>query len=126
MNRKNQLASWWNNVVQPADESTCSENIFLYPVGPGVASYRDTYLNSAVPGFGYKDIYISSFASNPDIAVPIDQIPYSSTITSHMEYLPITVGFMAHEGCDYMLLELIKQLSDVGILKTVKTGRVAF
>jgi hypothetical protein len=42
LNRKNQLSNWWNNVVQPGNPSTCSENIFLYPVGPGIPSYRNT------------------------------------------------------------------------------------
>lgn len=126
LNRKNQFLNWWNNVVQPAHPSTCSENIFLYPVGPGVPSYRNQYLSPAEPGFNYSTFFISPFASNPDIAVPVDQVPYNSTITQHLEYLPISVGFIAHVGCDYMLLELIKQVADAGILKTVKTGRVAF
>ena len=43
--------------------------------------------------------------------MPIDQIPYNSTTTAYIEYLPIAVGFMPHVGCDYMLLELIERLA---------------
>ena len=126
LTRINQLSIWWNNVVQPANSLTCSENIFIYPLTNATASYRNIYLSPAKPDIGYMTVYISPFVGNPDIAVPIGQAPYNSTITLRTEYLPVTVGVMAHVGCDYMLLELIKQLGDANILQPVQTGRMTF
>lgn len=124
--RKNQFSNWWNNIIQPSNPSTCSDNIFIYPITNATPSYRNQYLSSAKPSFGFMNVYISSFASNPDITIPIGQAPYYSTITLQTEYLPVTIGIMAHRGCDYMSLELIKQLHHVGILQEVKTGKMTF
>lgn len=124
--RKQQFSDWWNGAVQPPNSLTCSENIFLYSVTNTTVSYRNKYLDPPKPNFGFKSGYISSFAGNPDIVVPIGEVPYNSTITMQTEYFPVTISLMAHAGCDYMLLDLMKSLATAGVVQTVKTGKTAF
>ena len=37
-------------------------------------------------------------------------------------YLPVTVSMVAARGCDYMLLSLVRDLGQAGILRRVQTG----
>ena len=61
-------------------------------------------------------------AGNPDFVVPVGQVKYNSTITQHEELLPVSVRIMAARGCDLMLLDLINELADAGIVPQIKTG----
>jgi hypothetical protein len=49
-------------------------------------------------------------AGNPQMMVPLGQVPYQSTITNHTEYLPVTVTMYAAPGCDYVLWDLAAAL----------------
>lgn len=55
-------------------------------------------------------------AETPEIVVPLDQVPYNSTVSGHLEYLPVTVDIMAAKGCDYVVLDLVKSLQVRSIL----------
>jgi hypothetical protein len=46
-----------------------------------------------------------------------------SNIAGIEEKLPVSIDVLAHRGCDLMLLDLAKVLTDAGLLKEVKTGR---
>lgn len=48
--------------------------------------------------------------------------PYNSTITNHVEYLPITVDIMAAKGCDGLLFALVNELVSQGVLSASETG----
>lgn len=44
---------------------------------------------------------------------------YFSTITNHVEELPVTIDIMAAKGCDGMLFGLIEDLIAAGILPSL-------
>jgi hypothetical protein len=67
-----------------------------------------------------------STAGCADFTVPIGQVPYFSNVTRVEEMVPVTLSLVMRRGCDYSLFGLIEKMADVGMLKTVKTGRTAF
>lgn len=54
--------------------------------------------------------------------VTVGQAEYTSIITNHTEYLPVTVDIMAAKGCDGMIFGLVEDLVNAGILKPSVTG----
>jgi hypothetical protein len=52
----------------------------------------------------------------------VGQVVYSSTVSQHEEYLPVTVDMMAAKGCDGMLYDLILRLKKAGILPDIDSG----
>ena len=46
----------------------------------------------------------------------VDQAPYNSTITQHVEYIPVTIDFMAANGCDVMLFSPVGDLLKAGLV----------
>lgn len=58
------------------------------------------------PPFGIFNEAYAPFHEGPEISIPLSQVPYNSTITNHVEYLPVSVAIMARPGCDYVLLDL--------------------
>lgn len=63
------------------------------------------------PSNGFFSSGVESFmAGNPQMIVPLGQVPYQSTITNHTEYLPVTVTMYAAPGCDYVLWDLAAAL----------------
>ncbi|KAF2654919.1 glutamyl-tRNA amidotransferase [Lophiostoma macrostomum CBS 122681] len=120
---KTLFMSWFNSSVLTPSASTCSSSLLMYVGSIGSTVYRNIYLSDPVPPYGFGEWSLSGFAEAPDFVVPIGEAPYNSTVTGHVEYLPVTVDFMAAKGCDGMLFELIEDLHRVGILKTALPGR---
>lgn len=56
----------------------------------------------------------------------VGQASYNSSISEHLEYLPLASQVMAAKGCDGMLFGLIRDLLQAGILKTLQPGYSAF
>jgi Asp-tRNA(Asn)/Glu-tRNA(Gln) amidotransferase A subunit family amidase len=128
-----------DNLIK-ADIKSCSESIFIYDAGTGGhPSYRGEDYNllpgatqflltspteDAKPSQFFT--YLGSMAGLPEITVPIGQVAYHSGVSKQSEMLPVTAQLVAHPGCDDMLLELVKKLSDAGVIIPVKTGREAF
>ncbi|VUC34495.1 unnamed protein product [Clonostachys rosea] len=122
------------NILGPSNE-TCSDGIMLmHSGGNGLPSYREEYLNEQ-PGAGFLVVrnppllnpcIISPLMNAPQIDIPIGQAPYKSVISLQDEYLPVVIDLMASPGCDYMLYDLVSKLQEEGLIKTVKTGRLAF
>jgi hypothetical protein len=121
---KTAFMSWFNSTVLTPDPVTCSDSLLVY-VGTDASEpqYRNVYLKDPKPPMGFGANSISGFSEAPDYVVPIGEASYNSTITGHVEYLPVAVDFMAAKGCDGMILELIKGLYEVGILKKARVGR---
>ncbi|KAF5646088.1 glutamyl-tRNA(Gln) amidotransferase subunit A [Fusarium tjaetaba] len=120
--------NWWNMVMLPKNAETCSESLMLYTFKEATPAYRSdpgSFLGSdGLVGvlLGLNTGFISPMAGNPDFAVPIGQVKYNSSITKHIEYLPVSIRIMAAEGCDGMLLDLINDLVKAGILPEVQPG----
>ena len=95
----------------------------MYVGGTGRTTYRNAYRSPPGVPLGFGISRVSGFSEAPDFVVPIGEAPYNSTITQHVEYLPVAVNFMAAKGCDGMLFELIADLYEVGILKKALAGQ---
>jgi Asp-tRNA(Asn)/Glu-tRNA(Gln) amidotransferase A subunit family amidase len=113
--------AWFRSQLTP----TCEEALVLYPMGAGVADYRDTYVNppTAIFGAGYPGTQMSVMAALPDYTVPIGEQTYFSRVTERNETLPVTIGIIGAAGCDGMLMDLVADLADAGVIVgEVKTG----
>ncbi|KAK4893255.1 hypothetical protein LTR27_008377 [Elasticomyces elasticus] len=126
------------NILRP-DPETCSESIMILDMGTGgLPSYREQALNARagatsltvtqVPGGGpsVPSNYLASTAGCPEVGIPIGQVAYDSFISLQEEYIPINVDLVAAPGCDGMLLEIVRRLTELGVAKKVKTGKTAF
>ncbi|KAJ5666474.1 uncharacterized protein N7477_008922, partial [Penicillium maclennaniae] len=138
LTNKTIFKNWWEtDGFGVAHKETCSEGIYLYPYTTGETQYRNVgreYL--LLKGFpadfwfsaptaspmGFSDGRIGPLAGVPDFVVPVKEVPYNSTISLKTEYMPITVSFVASRGCDFMLVNLIRELEEAGVLKPVMTG----
>ncbi|KAH7029078.1 amidase signature domain-containing protein [Microdochium trichocladiopsis] len=122
-NNKTIFMDWWNTVALPNNTDSCSESVFLYVFNAAQPTYRTALPqgSSGIP-LGLNTMFISPMAGNPDFVVPIGQVKYYSSISQHEEVLPVSVRLMAARGCDLMLLDLINELVDAGIVPQVKTG----
>ena len=78
----------------------------------------------AVPG--YWDCVSVNYAGVPEIVVPIGQIEFWGPYSRKIEMQPMTVAFQAAKGCGLMLFELVNRLSEVGLIKEVMNGKIAF
>jgi hypothetical protein len=120
---KTLFMDWANSTFLAPSLSTCSESLVMYVGSTAGANPRNVYLSPPGVPFGFSNSRISVMSEAPDFVVPIGEAPYNSTITGHVEYLPVTVDFMAAKGCDGMLFSLIQELHAAGIVKTALTGR---
>ncbi|KAJ6125743.1 hypothetical protein N7523_003363 [Penicillium sp. IBT 18751x] len=124
LTNKTIFKDWWEtDGFGVAHKETCSEGIYLYPYTTGETQYRNFYFGApTAPPMGFSDGRIGPLAAVPDFVVPVGEVPYNSTISLKTEYMPVTVSFVASRGCDFMLVNLIRELEMAGILKPVKTG----
>ncbi|KAJ5688316.1 hypothetical protein N7536_010935 [Penicillium majusculum] len=124
-NNKTIFMDWWNSPsgFGARNNKTCSESVYIYPNNVGAVSYRDEYLRGPIaPYWGMSDSNIAVFASVPDLVVPIGEVPYNSTKSGKMEYLPVTMSLVAARGCDLMLANMVEQMEQEGILRPVSVG----
>jgi hypothetical protein len=116
--------NWVNETFLTPWPETCSESLAMY-VGSSTPRpvYRNTYWDAPGMPFGFSDSRISVMAEVPNFAVPLREAPYNSTITGHMEYLPVTANLMVAKGFDSMLFSLIEDSYKVSILKESRPGQ---
>lgn len=120
---KTTFMAWANSTFLAPSVETCSESLVMYVGSTGRTNYRNVYLDEPGVPLGWSNSRISIFSEAPDFVVPIGEAPYNSTITNHVEYLPVTANFMVAKGCDGMLFSLISDLYEAGILKEALAGR---
>jgi hypothetical protein len=119
------IDAWFNSAVLNVDSETCSSSIYIYLSNTGSTSYRNVYRTAPAPsrgGGGFSALNVSPFARTPEVVVPLAEVAYNSTITETEKFLPVTATIGAAPGCDFMLLDLVADLQDAGIMKAVKTG----
>lgn len=120
---KTAFMDWASSTFLAPSPETCSESLVMYVGSTAQANPRNVYLREPGVPFGFGNSRISVMAEVPDFVVPIGEAPYNSTITGHVEYLPVTANLMVAKGCDGMLFSLIEKLHGAGIVKTALTGR---
>ena len=68
----------------------------------------------------------TSLAGLPDYVVTIGTVNYGESSFSNSsltdQSLPISVNIVAARGCDFMILNLVNNLFDQGVIKQVKAG----
>ncbi|OIW31913.1 amidase signature enzyme [Coniochaeta ligniaria NRRL 30616] len=135
---KNKFKDYFLSTVLRPNAETCSEGIMVLDMGTGgLPSYREQALN-ALPGATALSVtipaggpnmpsnYLASTAGCPEVGIPVGQVSYRSEISLQEEMIPVSVDLVAAPGCDGMLLELTRRLAELGVAKTVRTGRTAF
>lgn len=70
--------------------------------------------------------YVSSMGGLPEVTIPLGQVQYKSPVTGKLEYMPVAVQIATRRGCDGVLYELVKELGDKGVIKTVLAGKEGF
>ena len=124
------------------DEESCSESIFMYEAATGgLPSYRVEELNHlsgaapfviTVPAYGQEaklaDFFnfLASMGELPEITIPIGEATYYSHVSGVWEPIPVAIELVARKGCDAMLLDLVKKLGELGVVRTVAVGRFTF
>ena len=94
-------------------------------MGAGTEDYRDIYISApgGVFAAGLPGNQMSVLAALPDYTVPIGERTYFSRVTETNETLPVTIGIVAAAGCDHMLMDLVSDLANAGVIAgEVKTG----
>jgi len=120
---KTMFQTWANETFLAPSPKTCSESLVMYVGSTAGTVYRNTYRNAPGIPLGFGNSRISVMAEVPDFVVPLGEAPYNSTVTGHVEYLPVTADLLSAKGCDGMLFSLIADLYDAGILKESKAGQ---
>ncbi|KAH9482271.1 Scytalone dehydratase-like protein Arp1 [Psilocybe cubensis] len=125
------------------DEESCSDSIFMYDAATGgVPSYRVEDFNHLAgatpflltaaggdnPASAASDFFnfLASMGELPEVTVPIGQVDYFSPLSRTWEPIPIAVQLVSRKGCDKMLLELVRQLAEAGVVRPVQVGRSIF
>ncbi|WWC70328.1 uncharacterized protein I206_104278 [Kwoniella pini CBS 10737] len=133
MKNKQIVFSTWFNSIIGRDEETCSKSVYIEPMGlEYIPSYRESklnYKNQTFLPYRKSPLYptiSASISGAPHYVVPIGQVSFKSTVSDKEEMQTISMSLMTYPGCDFMLLDFINKLAQVGILQEVKTGRTAF
>lgn len=138
------FADWINREVLVPDEETCSDSLLLYVGSEADVNYRNVYTDGPAVPLGFSVSRVSPFWGGPDFVVPrklsqqaslllnrtwlifslivVGSAAYSSNITKHEEYLPVTVDILAARGCDGMIFSLVQDLVAAGALKPSLPG----
>ncbi|KAF1998772.1 amidase signature enzyme [Amniculicola lignicola CBS 123094] len=124
--RKRELfGEWWNENVQKASNTTCSESFFAHSYHIKLRTEKVTQ-NPVSLSIAYWDGVYTNYAGIPEIVVPIGQIQFFSPYTERYEWQPVTVAFAAAKGCDLQLFELVDKLEKLGLLMETLPGKVAY
>ncbi|RSM14451.1 hypothetical protein CDV31_005468 [Fusarium ambrosium] len=124
VHNKTVFMNWFNKRILPADHDhlTCSSGFLLHIDNSGSFSSRNQYLSPPGLPFGFSNAGISIFSEVPDSVFPLGQVPVFSSVTNHVEFLPVTIDVIAARGCDGLIAKLAKDLVAAGVLNVPSTG----
>ncbi|KAI3556541.1 hypothetical protein CABS01_03673 [Colletotrichum abscissum] len=134
LDRRRQDSEAWHREVLFNTTESCSESIMIYDIGTaGLPSFREAELNES-PGAALPDgpgtrgaaSSLASYFGSVDFTIPIGQVPYYSNITHREEMMPVTINMVARRGCDFVLFNLVEELTKLGVLGPVTTGSRTF
>ncbi|KAF9478680.1 amidase signature enzyme [Pholiota conissans] len=126
------------------DAHSCSDSLFIYDAATGgLPSYRVeefNHLSGATPflltAAGNSDNsetrlsdffnFLASMGGLPEVTIPLGEVRYYSHLSKKWEYIPVAVELVARKGCDGMLLDLVKRLGELGVVRGVGVGRSMF
>ena len=98
--------------------------LLLFPQSWGRPDYRTIYPAKDSPVFWDRfSLFSLSYCSGcPDYTVPISEVSYHSRVTDHEEWLPISLSMLGRPGVDVILLGLLRELEEGGILRSPAVG----
>jgi len=108
--------------------TTITIPLLVYPVSRGTPPrYRDEFTPRA-PGSnifwtGFSTYGISYCSGCPDFTLPVGEVEFHSRVTDTVEKLPVAISLMGPKGADEVMLELIAELEEAGVLQAVKCGK---
>ncbi|PVH74988.1 amidase signature enzyme [Cadophora sp. DSE1049] len=115
-----------SNVFKP-------DTIMLLPLGSPSPIYRDTYRGSPeetgkrMQGFGFGSVSFTALGGLPQVAFPIGQYSYKSSITNQDEVLPVVISIVGAKHTDLSIIKIIKHaLEETQRPTAVSTGKVTF
>ncbi|KAF4164372.1 hypothetical protein CNMCM6936_009308 [Aspergillus lentulus] len=128
--------NWFQDEVLYQTSDSCSEAVMICDGGTGgLPSFREVELNNS-PNASFMNVFpehadvscsgICTLFGCVDFTIPLGQVDYYSPVTMVREQWPVTINIIARRGCDFMLFNMIKKLAEEGVLRSVKTGRMAF
>jgi len=133
LRHQKKYADFFAEHVLSPDPTVGSNALLVSPFNPGSVEYRDVYRPHPNErdikefGWGFRDAFSSSLAGNPEIIIPIGQIPYDSSVSLNVEYVPVTISIQGAKKSDLMLLSLVRQvMTDGPFNDTVLSGKYAF
>ncbi|KAK8130709.1 hypothetical protein PG999_003089 [Apiospora kogelbergensis] len=99
--------------------------LLVYPQAWGRPQYRDEVARRE-PGKLFWEgfsVYSLSYGSGcPDYVVPLGEVEFTSRVTGASAHLPVAISLLVPRGMDEVLLGLIAELEEVGILREVAAG----
>ena len=99
--------------------------LLVYPQAWGRPQYRDEVARRE-PGKLFWEgfsVYSLSYGSGcPDYVVPLGEVEFTSRVTGATAHLPVAISLLVPRGMDEVLLGLIGELEEVGILREVAAG----
>jgi Asp-tRNA(Asn)/Glu-tRNA(Gln) amidotransferase A subunit family amidase len=121
------FANFFNTIVLPPNEETCSEYIFAhtYHTPPSLVKVHGRAV-SLRNRLGWYDGIYTNYAVTPEIVVPIGQVEYWSPSTRRIEWQPVTVALGMAKGCDNALFALVDRLAAMELLVEMLPGKVAY
>ncbi|KAH1488333.1 hypothetical protein LV164_004194 [Aspergillus fumigatus] len=136
LHTKAAAVNWFQEEVLYETSDSCSEAVMICDGGTGgLPSFREQALNNS-PNATFMSVFpehadvscsgICTLFGCVDFTIPLGQVDYDSPVTMVTEQWPVTINIIARRGCDFMLFNMIKQLAEEGVLRSVTTGRTAF
>lgn len=95
---------------------SCGRPAYRHEVPDRTELFNDTF---SIYSFGY-------LVGCPDYAIPVAEIPYLSSATDQIEYLPVSISLIGHPGSDLELFNIMLQLHEAGVISDVTTGKRLF
>ncbi|KAF1954922.1 amidase signature enzyme [Byssothecium circinans] len=115
-------AEWLKDTVLTGNRSNA---LIIHPQENMRPRYRDqppTFQRP--PQKGISCLALPAVLKGPALAVPIAQIPYHSSVTERVEYLPFVITLVSPQGTDLLLLKTAQEiLEGANRPTTVNTGR---
>ena len=118
------LFSKWVHEVLYATSQADELPLLVFPQSWGLPNYRDTCGPNDQQIFwsAFSPYSLSYLSGCPDCTVPIAELPYHSRITDCEASLPISVSILSKPGADLILLALLIDLEEKGIVQPVNAG----
>lgn len=118
-----QAFSQWAETMLFGSYDQEAMTLLVFPQSCGRPDYRDDIPDRGVLfndtfsiyGFGY-------LMGCPDYTIPVGEIPFTSKVTGQEAFLPVSISLISKPGTDHELFNVVRSLSDAGVIRDVSPG----